>query len=175
MELLSQIACQVSLLRVLIIAGLALALSQTPRAISEEPKLSKPAMRAYTYDSTYQDWKCTLLKVETPIGTRNVRVTLQGGDEHPAAYQDAFVTEIAGYLPLVKEAVHAALPEMDPRFSNKAEIAALRGPTITIEYQEPGKISRWLLHFEREHGKQVVVYTFEFNRKELVDTIIGVH
>ena len=132
-------------------------------------------MRAYTYDSKHQEWKCTLPKLETPVGARSVPVTIHNGEEHPEAYQDAFVTEIAKYLAQVKDAVHAALPEMDPRFANKAEIAALRGPSITIKHQEPGKISRWLLHFEREHGKQVVVYTFEFDRNKLVDTVIGVH
>ena len=158
-----------------IIVLVALALLTSGSTVDAQiPKPAKP-LREYSYDRKYQQWEFTVPKVETPVGVRDVKFVLHNGDERPESYQDAFVTEVLGWLPVIKAAVRAALPEIDPRFADRKEIDALRGPSVTIEYQEPGKISRWLLHFERDHGKQVVVYTFEFNRKELEDTIVGVH
>ena len=153
----------------------ALALLTSGAAVDAQiPKPAKP-LREYSYNGKHQHWELTVPKVETPVGIRDVRFDLHNGDERPEPYQDAFVTEVLGWLPTVKAAVRAALPEIDPRFADAKEIDALRGPSITVEYQEPGKITRWLLHFERDHGKQVVVYTFVFNRNELEDSIVGVH
>ena len=160
--------------RFLIVLGALALLTSGATVEAQIPKPAKP-LREYSYNPKYQHWELTVPKIETPIGVRDVRFDLQNGDERPEPYHDRFVNEVLGWLRDAKAAVRAALPEIDPRFADAKEIDALRGPSVTIEPQEPGEISRWLLHFERDHGKQVIVYTFVFNRKELKDTIVGVH